>query len=88
MSGIFTAHLSTTGDINKIIKPLDINKATEPDGISAKYVKMSANVIDCHLSNFIASDTSDNNYLKNPKQLPSGQSLKKIIGQLSKITYL
>ena len=40
-------------DINKIIKSLNTNKAKGPDGISAKFVKMSATVIDCHLANVI-----------------------------------
>ena len=43
----------TASDINKIIKSLDTNKATGPDGIPAKFVQMSANVTDCHLSNII-----------------------------------
>ena len=43
----------TASDINEIIKSLDTNKATGPDGIPAKFVQMSANVIDCHLSNII-----------------------------------
>ena len=37
----------TASGINKITKSLDTNKATEPDGIPAKFFKMSANVIDC-----------------------------------------
>ena len=44
---------ASTSDINKIIKSLTINKAKRPDGISAKFVKMSANVILCHLANII-----------------------------------
>ena len=31
------------------------------DGISAKFVKMSANVITCHLANIINNDLSLNN---------------------------
>ena len=57
----------TASDINKIIKSLDTNKATGPDGISAKYVQMSANIIDYHLSNIIASDISDNQYSEHSK---------------------
>ena len=34
----------TASDINKIIKPLDPNKATGPDGIPSKFVQMSANL--------------------------------------------
>ena len=40
----------TASDINKIIKSLDTNKTTGPDGITVKFVQMSAIVIDCHLS--------------------------------------
>ena len=37
------------------------------DGISAKYVKMSANIIDCNLSNIIASDISEDQYSEHSK---------------------
>ena len=47
----FDLPYASTSDINKIIKSLNVNKAKGPDGISAKFVKMSANVIDCHLAN-------------------------------------
>ena len=56
----------TASDINKIIKSLDTSKATGPDGIPAKFVQMSANVINCHLSNII---TCDINILSMLKQL-------------------
>ena len=57
----------TASDINKIIKSLDTNKATGPDSISAKYVKISANIIDCHLLNIIACKISDNKYSEHSK---------------------
>ena len=57
----------STSDINKIIKSLNVNKAKRPDGISAKFVKMSANVIDCHLANIINNDISSNKYSKHAK---------------------
>ena len=55
-----TFHLpyASTSDINKIIKSLNVNKAKDPDGISAKFFKMSANVIDCHLANIINNNVS------------------------------
>ena len=53
---------ANVSNINKIIKSLNTNKATGPDGISAKFVKMSASVIDCHLANIINNDISNNNY--------------------------
>ena len=44
----FDLPYATTSDINKIVKSLNLNKAKGADRISAKFVKMSANVIDCH----------------------------------------
>ena len=41
---------------NKIIKSLDTNKATRQDGTPAKFVQMSASVVDCHLSNISACE--------------------------------
>ena len=49
------------------MKSLDINNATEPDGILAKFVQMLANVIDCHLSNIITCDISKNKYSEHAK---------------------
>ena len=43
-------------DINQITKSLNMNKAKGPDGISAKLVKISANIIDCHIANIINED--------------------------------
>ena len=57
----------TASDINKIIKSIDTNKATGPDDISAKFVQMSSNVIDCHLSNIITCDISKNKYSEHAK---------------------
>ena len=57
----------TASDINKVIKPLDTNKAIGSDGIPDKFVQMSANVIDCHLSNIITCDTSKNAYSDHAK---------------------
>ena len=54
----FDLPYASTNDINKIIKSVNVNKAKEPDGISAKFVKMSANIFDCHLTNIINSDIS------------------------------
>ena len=54
----------TVSDINKNIKPLNLNKATGPDDIPAKFVKMSSNVINCHLANIIVCNISKNKYSK------------------------
>ena len=59
----------TASDINKIIKSLDTNKATGPDGIPAKFVQMSASVIDCHLSNIITCKISKTNISSMLKKL-------------------
>ena len=49
-------------DINQmIIKSLNINKAKDPDGISDKFVKISVDIIDCHIANIINEDIYDNN---------------------------
>ena len=56
---------ASTSDINKIIKSLNVNKTKGPDGISAKFVKMSA-VIDCHLAH-INNNISLNKYSKHGK---------------------
>ena len=63
----FDLPLASISDINKIIKSLNVNKAIGPDGISAKFVKISANVVDCHLANRINNDISLNKYFKHAK---------------------
>ena len=54
-------------DINQIIKSLNVNKAKGPDGISAKFAKISADIIDCHIANIISKDISENTYSENAK---------------------
>ena len=49
----FDLQYASTSDIDKVIKSLNVNKAKGPDGTSAKFVKISANIIDCHLDNTI-----------------------------------
>ena len=51
----------------KIIKSLSINKAKGPDGISAKFVKISTDIIDCHIANIINKDISNNKFSENAK---------------------
>ena len=78
----------TASDINKIIKSLNTNKATGPDGIPAKFVQMSANVIDCHLSNIITCDLSKNKYSEHAKTATARPIFKKMIGQKLKAASL
>ena len=63
----FDLPYASASDFNKIIKSLNVNKAKGLDGISAKFVNMSANVIDCHLANIINNDISLNKYSKHAK---------------------
>ena len=46
---------------------LDTNKATGPEVIPAKFVQMSAHVIDCYLYNIIACEISKNKYSEHAK---------------------
>ena len=57
----------STSGINKITKSLNVSKAKGTDGISVKFVKTSANLIDCHLANIINNDISSNKYSKHAK---------------------
>ena len=54
-------------DIDKIINSLSSDKATGPDGISVKFIKLSANVIDSHLANIRNKDIDLNCYSENAK---------------------
>ena len=58
---------ATTNQINKIIKEVDPNKATGPDTIPPKIIKLSANVIDSHLTNIINSDIEKNSFSEGAK---------------------
>ena len=54
-------------DIDKIINSLSSDKTTGPDGISVKFIKLSANVIDSHLANIRNKDIDLNCYSENAK---------------------
>ena len=56
----FNIKADSVGQINKIIKGLSPKKATGPDKILAKIVKLAASVIDSHLTNIINNDLSNN----------------------------
>ena len=58
----FDLRKPTASDVNKMIKSLDPNKATGPDGFPAKFVQMPTTFIDCHLSNIITCDISKTKY--------------------------
>ena len=52
----YETDFATTNQINKIIKEVDPKIAAGPDKIPLKIIKLSANVIDSHLTNIINSD--------------------------------
>ena len=54
-------------EVNQIIKFLNINKEKRPDGISPKFVKILADIIDCHVANIINKDISNNKFSENAK---------------------
>ena len=54
-----------------------MNKVKGPDGISAKFAKMLANVIDRHLFNIINNDLSLNKYSKHVKTAKVSPIFKK-----------
>ena len=63
----FELAYASAKDINQIIKSLNINKAKVPDGISAKFIKISADYIDCHIADIINKDISNNKFSENAK---------------------
>ena len=56
---------ATTQNMKKIINSLNFDKATFPDGIPMKYIKLPANVIDSHLANITTKDIDLNCYSEN-----------------------
>ena len=61
---------ATVDQINKIIRNLDAKKATGPEKIPVKIVKMSAYIIDKHLTNIINNDLLRNSFSDSAK-MPS-----------------
>ena len=62
----FDIPTAKTEDINKIIKNINPKKATGPDKIPPKIVRLSAN-IDSHLMNIINNDLSNNSFSNEAK---------------------
>ena len=54
-------------DMNKIVKLLNINKATGPDGIPLKLIKLSVNAVDKYLTSIINHDISLSYFLDGAK---------------------
>ena len=55
-------------EINKFIRDINHKKATGPDNIPPKIVKLSANVIDSHLTNIINNDIQKNHFSEDAKR--------------------
>ena len=49
-------------DINSLLKGINIKKATGPDTIPPKFLKMSADIIDSHLCNIINMDIDEDDF--------------------------
>ena len=58
---------ANTMDMKQIIKSLNVNQTKVVDGISAMFIKMFADLIDCHVVNIINKSICDNNYFENNK---------------------
>ena len=58
----FTIKEVTVSDINTLLKSVNTKKATRPDNIPPKLVKLSANVIDSHLCNIINKDLQNSSF--------------------------
>ena len=58
---------ATVDQINKIIRSLETKRAARPDKILVKVVKMSAHIIDKHLTNIINNDLLRNSFSDSAK---------------------
>ena len=78
----FTIEPATVVEINEIIKHLNSKKATGPDTIPVKIVKLAATIIDSHLVNIINNDLSINSFSNSAKVVSVTPIFKKIIEQI------
>ena len=65
--GNFTLPKAEVQEVNTIIKSLNSKKATGPDGIPIKIVKLSANVIDTYVTHIINSDLTSASFSEEAK---------------------
>ena len=54
-------------DINKVIKPSNLRKATGPDGVPVNILKITRNVVDSQLTNIINRDIKENKFSEDAK---------------------
>ena len=62
MTEPFKIPKAEVSDINKLPKNINIKKATGPDTIPPKLIKLSANIADLHLCNMINKDLESNSF--------------------------
>ena len=62
MTETFEIPKAEVSDVNKLLKNINIKKATGPDTIPPKLVKLSANILDSHLCNIINKDLESNSF--------------------------
>ena len=67
-------------DVNKLLKNINIKKATGPDTIPPKLVKLSANILDSHLCNIINKDLERNSFSDWAKITSVRPTVKRNIG--------
>ena len=58
---------ATSRQTNKIIRELNVKKATGANKIPSKIIKLSANITDAHLTNVINSDLLKDSFSEGPK---------------------
>ena len=68
---------TTSKQINKVIKELNAKKATGPDKIPPKIVRLSANIIDSHLANINNSDLLKHSFSEDAKTASARPIFKK-----------
>ena len=62
MTETFKIPKAEVSNINKLPKNINIKKATGPDTIPPKLIKLSANIADLHLCNMINKDLESNSF--------------------------
>ena len=82
----FSIPLATKDEVNKIIKSIDISKATGPDKIPPKLVQISADIIDEHMTDIINFDISNNSFSEGAKMAHIRTIFKKL-ERIDKVNY-
>ena len=67
MTETFKISKDEISDIKKLLKNVNFKKATGPDTIPQKLVKLSANIVDSHLCIIMKKDLESNSFLDGAK---------------------